>query len=128
MISRRTASAALGILAISVPTLAVEENWHGRPLIDQPGAFWVIPTVIVLAAFFAGGAFARRSALTAGALAAVALDLADIVRRAEVTHQATPAAIWGLWALASVVSVLTSVLGGTLASRRLQPAPTRRRV
>ena len=54
-------------LGVATPTLVIEENWHGRPMIDQPGHAWVLPTLVVAAAFAVGGAVggavgARRAA------------------------------------------------------------------
>ena len=43
-------------LALAAPTLVLEENWHGKPMIDQPGHLWIVPTIVVAAAFALGGA------------------------------------------------------------------------
>jgi hypothetical protein len=47
---------ALLVLAISVPTMIIEEDWHGRLMIDQPTHLWIIAGCAVAAAFFIGGA------------------------------------------------------------------------
>jgi len=41
--------------------LALEETVGGRPMIDQPGYCWVIPTIVVALAFVGRGAMATRN-------------------------------------------------------------------
>jgi hypothetical protein len=108
-------------LAVATPTLVLEENWHGKPMIDQPGHLWILPTIVVAAAFALGGAIgARRNAqlwqalfhgLVVGALAAGALLAADIVRRAMV-HRTLSAGVLRLWVEAALLSMVIASLGG----------------
>ena len=70
---------ALVILVVSVPTMAVEEDWHGRPMIDEPTHLWIIATCLVAAAFLVGGVVAghrRPSAAPEHAMAAASLAVA----------------------------------------------------
>ena len=56
---------ALLVLAVAVPTMIIEEDWHGRPMIDQSTHLWIIAACLVAGAFFIGGAvvaFRRPSA------------------------------------------------------------------
>ena len=43
------------ILVIAVPTMVVEEDWHGRPMIEQGNLLWLVPAAFVVLAFFLGG-------------------------------------------------------------------------
>ena|ERR1700728_725792 len=114
-------------LAVAAPTLAIEESWHGRPMIDQPGDLWVLPTLVVAAAFALGGAIgARRAAqlwkallqgLTSGALAAGMLLVADVVRRA-MHHRAMSEGVLRLWIEAALLSIVIASLGGAISYLR----------
>jgi hypothetical protein len=124
---------ALLVLAVSVPTLAVEEDWHGRPMIDQPNHLWIAAACVVVAAFLAGGAVAgyRRpsaaatSAMAAAGLAVVVLLVGALSRRLLLAHKGVPEAVLGLWYLGAVAAVLLSAagsqLGRWLALRTLGP-------
>jgi peptidoglycan/LPS O-acetylase OafA/YrhL len=113
------------ILAVAIPTLAVEESWHGKPLIDQ-GSGWVVPAAIVTVAFVGGGALAARwsrgrlgAGLASGALAAVLLALADVVRRLFVTHQHLYGDVAILWLIAGGgAAVLSGATGAVAAATR----------
>ena len=113
---------ALVILVVSVPTMAVEEDWHGRPMIDEPTHLWIIATCLVAAAFLVGGVVAghrRPSAApehaTAGASLAVAVLLvAAILRRFWLAHEGVPVGVVGLWCLGVVVALLLSAAGSLL--------------
>lgn len=114
---------ALGIILIAVPALTVEETWHGRPMIDQPGFLWMISAAIVLMAFFAGGLVAahrsrdRNTALRAGVYAAAVLVAADIFRRGVITHQRVAWPIVSLWAAGTGLATAISWLGGHVAQQ-----------
>ncbi len=43
------------ILVIAVPTMVVEEEWGGRPMIEQGNLLWLVPAALVVLAFFLGG-------------------------------------------------------------------------
>jgi hypothetical protein len=100
------------------PTFLFEELWRGRPMIDQGGATWMIPAVIMGIGFFAGGRVAgrnrssRRGAFSQGlvvaALTLILIFLADMIRRLILTEGLTwqVLAIW----LACVFGAL--VVGG----------------
>ncbi len=114
-------------LVVAVPTLAIEEDWHGRPMIDQPGHLWVIPTIVVAAAFALGGALGTRGivelwralweGLVIGASAAGLLLLADVVRRA-LRDQAVSEAVLRLWVEGALLSVVMASLGGAVSYLR----------
>jgi hypothetical protein len=116
---RRAAAVTCAILLVVGPTLTVEEFWHGRPMIDQPGNGWIVAVCIVVVTFFVGGVVARRwspdsatAGLRAGASAAVVLVAADIVRRLAITHQGLPWEVVALWLAGSVISSGLSAAGG----------------
>ena len=122
----RVRAALVGLaltLVVAIPTMAVEEDWHGRPMIDQPNAGWAVPMVIVALAFAAGGALAARlerrvtGAVAQGAvvgLAAVAVLLAaDAVRRAA-GHETLPAGVVHLWIAAAAGSAFLAVAGAVI--------------
>jgi len=108
-------------LVVTVPTLALEEDWHGRPMIDQPGHLWVIPTFVVAAGFALGGAVcARRSAelwlalwrgVILGTIVAGGLLAADVARRFE-RHQSLSGGVLRLWVEAALLSIVIASLGG----------------
>jgi hypothetical protein len=111
-------------LVIAVPTLVLEEDWHGRPMIDQPGHLWVVPTIVAAAAFALGGLIGTRGqielwralwyGLLIGAAAAGVLLLADVARRA-LRDQAVSVPVLRLWVEASLLSVVMSSLGGAVS-------------
>jgi hypothetical protein len=110
-------------LVISVPTLALEEDWHGRPLIDQPHHKWVAAAIVVAAAFWIGAAVAasRRPwwldgalhGMVVGLVASLLLVAADVVRRHHLHKLASPG-VTRLWAVAVVSAAALGALGGAL--------------
>jgi len=124
------AVSAVLVLVISVPTMIVEEDWHGHPMIEQPGHLWIIPASIVAAAFLLGGIVAghRRPARAvvnsawAGGIAVLVLLLGAGARRVWVAHSMS-FAVGRLWcfgvAAALVLSVAGSFLGRLLKTRSL---------
>jgi peptidoglycan/LPS O-acetylase OafA/YrhL len=116
---------ALLILVISVPTMAVEEDWHGRPMIDEPTHLWIIATCLVAAAFLVGGAVAghRRPsaapehATAAASLAIAVLLAAAILRRLWLAHKGVPIGVAGLWCLGVVAGLFLSAAGSLLGRR-----------
>jgi len=111
-------------LGVAGPTLVLEEDWHGRPMIDQPGHAWVLPTLVVATAFAVGGAVAaRRSAqlwrallqgLTLGTAAAGTLLVADVVRRA-MDHRAVSEGVLQFWVETALLSIVIASLGGAIS-------------
>jgi len=115
------------ILGLAAPTLILEENWHGRPMIDQPGHLWVLPTLVVAAAFAVGGAVGARRAeqlwkallqgLILGTVGAGTLLGANAVRRAMV-HQAVSEGVFRLWVEAALLSVVIASLDRAISYLR----------
>jgi len=117
---------ALLILVISVPTMAVEEDWHGRPMIDEPTHLWIIAACLVATVFLVGGMVAghRRPsaalehATVAASLAVGVLFVAAILRRLWLVHEGVPVGVARLWCL-GVVAALSLSAAGSLLGRRL---------
>ena len=118
-------TSALVILVISVPIMAVEEDWHGRPMIDEPTHLWIIATCLVAAAFLVGGVVAghRRPsaapehATAAASLAVTMLLVAAILRRLCLAHEGVPVGVVGLWCLGVVAAIFLSAAGSLLGRR-----------
>jgi peptidoglycan/LPS O-acetylase OafA/YrhL len=114
-------------LAVAAPTLFIEENWHGKPMIDQPGQLWVIPTIVVAISFAAGGAIGARRitelwqalfhGLIVGTAASAVLLVADVVRRATV-HRQLSEGVLRLWVEAALLSIVLASLGGAFSYLR----------
>jgi len=110
------------VLVVAVPALAVEEDWHGRPMIDQPTHLWLIPASLVVAAFLVGGAYAGYRRPSAAALQATAATLlvvtvlvvADVVRRLWLAHEAIPVGVTYRWCLGVVLALLLGAIGSQL--------------
>jgi len=119
---------ALVVLVVTVPTMAVEEDWHGRPMIDQPSHLWLAAAMLVLAAFVAGGVIAgyRRPATaathaTVAAVVAVAvLLLGAFARRHWFVHEDLPGSVVRLWCFGGAIAILVSAAGSQVG-RRLAP-------
>jgi hypothetical protein len=133
---------ALLVLAVSVPTMVVEEDWDSRPMIDETTHLWIVAACLVSVAFLVGGAVAgyrrpsaaavhaTRSAeiaaavllATAAASVAVAVLLVGAVsRRLWITHQSVSFAVARLWLLGVVAALSLSALG-SLVGRWLTTA------
>jgi hypothetical protein len=114
----------LAILVVSIPTMVVEEDWHGRPMIDQPTHLWILATCLVAGAFVIGGALSGRRRPSAAvrhsglaACLAVAVLLAGaLIRRLWIVHESVPGKVVELWCL-GVVGVLVLSLAGSLLGR-----------
>ena len=123
-------------LIVAVPTLILEEDWHGKPMIDQGNHLWLIPATIVGAAFLGGGALIGRrkvrladavvQASVVGAAAIACLLIGAVVRRAGL-GQNFPLAVVRLWVLASIAAVVLAAVGGALAVREPGSALSKRR-
>lgn len=118
------------ILVVTVPVMVVAEDWQGVPLIDHPGAWWLLPAAIAVAAFVAGGAVAARGrsplgrallcGLAAGLSSAVVLLGGDVVRRV-LYNPTLPAGVVAYWAEASAVALVAALggaAGAALVARR----------
>lgn len=129
----------LTILVVGVPVMAVAEDWRGHPMIDDAGAWWLVPAAVAVAAFFTGGAIAVRrpgagagawsgpgravrrirsltTGMAVGLAAATVLVAADGVRRI-LFDPTLPAGVVDYWLEASAVAVVASALGAVVASR-----------
>ena len=120
------ALSVLVVLVVSVPTMAIEEDWHGRPMIDQQTHLWVIAACLVAVSFLVGGAIAalrRPSAparcASANAVVAVAVLLVGgVFRRVWLVHEPVPTVVMKLWCLGAVAALVLS-LGGAVLARQI---------
>jgi hypothetical protein len=110
---------------IAGPTFVIEERWHGSPLIDQHGYWWMLPAGIMALGFFAGGAIVgsgcrRRgaawvqSALVAGVTVWV-IFCGDLVRR-HVYGEMLSHGVEKLWFVAGICAVVAGSLGGIVGN------------
>ncbi len=113
---------ALLVLAVAVPTMIIEEDWHGRPMIDQSTHLWIIAACLVAGAFFIGGAvvaFRRPSAPTryaaaTGVVAVGTLLLGALYRRIWMAHEHISQPVQHLWILGVMVALAMSLAGSVL--------------
>lgn len=113
------------ILVVTVPVMAAAEDWQGVPLIDHPGAWWLLPAAIAVAAFVTGGAVAARGrrpavrallyGLAAGLPAVAVLLVGAAVRRA-LYNPTLPAGVVAYWVEASAVALAAALVGAAGAS------------
>ena len=116
------------VLIVSIPVMIVEEDWHGRPMIDEGTHLWILPVLLVASAFLFGGALAGfrdpSAALAhdvpAASFALLALLLGAVLRRFWVVHEGVPIAVVYLWCLGIIVALMLSLIG-SLLGRRWQP-------
>jgi len=114
------------ILAVSIPVMAVEEDWHGRPMIDEGTYLWIVPAVLVASAFLFGGALAGYRcpsiavprAVATASLALTILLICAVFRRLWVAHEGVPIPVVRLWCLGVVVVFILSSIG-SLCGRQL---------
>ncbi len=114
------------VLVVSIPALVVEEDWHGRPMIEQGTHLWILPAFLVASAFLLGGALAGFRcpstavvhAVAAASFALAILLLGAVLRRLWVAHEATQSAVVHLWCI-GVLGAFTLSLIGSLLGRRL---------
>jgi hypothetical protein len=133
---RSLSDAYLFTLVVSVPVLLWEEMWRGQPMIDQPGALWLLPTAITVAAFFIGGSIAgrhrrRRTGALVQAIAlavpvSLLLIIADVGRRLDL-HRGFTLPVAGLWLYALLGTVVISSLGALNGRRRYLKKRARRK-
>ncbi|MGA2528729.1 MAG: hypothetical protein ABSG36_06140 [Acidimicrobiales bacterium] len=115
---------SLVMLMIAVPTMALEEDWHGHPMLESTH-LWIVPGCLVAAAFIFGGALAghrRPSAATkhatlAASLAVLALLGAALARRLWIAHEGVPGGVVRLWCLAVGTALVLSATGSVLGRR-----------
>jgi hypothetical protein len=123
------------ILVIAVPTMVVEEDWHGRPMIEQGNLLWLVPAAFVVLAFFLGGRLMGKrtelstSAPAAGAMggiiAATTLLFGGYVRRHWILHEVYWADVIRLWIGASIAAIAIAAVGawhGRRSVTRSKPA------
>jgi drug/metabolite transporter (DMT)-like permease len=102
--------------------MIIEEDWHGRPMIDQSTHLRIMAGCIVAALFFCGGAivaFRRRSATTrhaaaTGVIAVAVLLIGGLFRRLLLVHENVSLPVQHLWLLGVVAAVTTSIAGSLL--------------
>ena len=97
-----------------------EEMWRGKPMIDQSGDLWVVPTLIVGFTYFVGGSIAGRhrrrpsGAVVQGVALAVptsiVLIIADLGRRIVLTKGLSLTVV-GLWFAAIATTIVIASLG-----------------
>jgi hypothetical protein len=113
------------VLVVSIPAMIVEEDWHGRPMIDQGTHLWILPALLVASAFLFGGALAGfrcpstgvAHAVAAGTLAVAVLLLGAMYRRVWFVHESVPYAVVRLWCLGVVGAFMLSVIGSLFGRR-----------
>jgi drug/metabolite transporter (DMT)-like permease len=114
-------------LVVVAPTFLFEELWRGRPMIDQGGAWWMLPALIMAAGFFAGGRVAGRNrssrvgAFNQGILVAtltlVLIFLADLIRRMIVGNEVLKWQVLAIWVACSFGALLVGGVGGVNGRR-----------
>jgi hypothetical protein len=129
---RPLSNALLFTFVIAGPTSLWESLWRGRPMIDQPGNLWIVPTVIVVLTFLVGGDIAGRlrqrpmgavvQALALAVPVAMALILADLARRLIINIPlfATVIELWIDALVSAVVLATVGALTGRWLHRRRQ--------
>jgi hypothetical protein len=106
--------------------MAIEEDWHGRPMIDQATRLWLVAAALVAVAFFVGGALAGylcpsaavKVGAAVGTIATGTLVAGAVYRRLWVVHVGVPSAVLYLWILGSVAALIL-VIAGALIGRQL---------
>jgi hypothetical protein len=109
-------------LAVSVPTMAIEESWHGRPMIDQPSSLWLVAAGLVALAFLVGGAVAGYrlpsapvvNGAVAATIAVAVLVVGALIRRFWFVHEGVPLAVAVLWCFGAAAALLLSAAGSEL--------------
>jgi hypothetical protein len=102
--------------------MIIEEDWHGRPMIDQYTHLWLVAACIVAVAFFAGGAivaFRRpaaptRYAAATGVVSVLVLLMGGLYRRLWLVHEHVSVPVQHLWCLGVVAAVAMSLAGSVL--------------
>jgi hypothetical protein len=122
-----TGLGALVSLAIVGPTFWWEETWHGAPLIDRGGLWWLLPSVVMASGFFLGGTLAGyprrrvRKALWQGVVASTAtivvIFAADLYRRHS-HGESLPVLVGVYWIAALGVAGGVSGLGALYGRAR----------
>jgi hypothetical protein len=116
---------ALLVVAVSVPTMWLEEDWHGRPMIDQPNDLWVVAGCLVAGAFLAAGVIIGRrrpsgAVLHAAAAAAIAVGVllgCALYRRFAIVHDGLPLAVARLWIYGVAASLSLGIAGAAVGRR-----------
>lgn len=113
------------VLAVSIPAMVLEEDWHGRPMIEQATHLWILPAFLVASAFLFGGARAGfrcpstavAHAFAAASFALVILLLGAEFRRLWIVHEGVPIAVVRLWCLGVIGALMLSLIGSLLGRR-----------
>jgi len=111
---------AVTTLVVAIPAMVIAEDWHGRPMIDEGGAWWVLPAGVALLGFFAGGVVAARgrrstaralaAGLVVGLVVTVVLVAADGLRRVMMNPTLSAGVVY-LWLEAAAAATGVTLLG-----------------
>ena len=113
------------VLIVSIPVMVVEEDWHGRRMIDEGTHLWILPAFLVASAFLLGGALAGfrgpstavAHAVPAASFALAILLLGAVLRRFWIVHEGVPIAVVHLWCLGIIGAFMLSLIGSLLGRR-----------
>jgi hypothetical protein len=105
--------------------MVVEENWHGRPLIDGGTHLWILPAFLVASSFLVGGvrvgfrhpSTAVTHAVAVASFALAILLLGAVFRRLWVVHEGVPIDVVCLWCLGTIGAFMMCVIGSLLGCR-----------
>jgi hypothetical protein len=121
-------------LVVVGPSFLFEELWRGRPMIDQPGALWLIPALLMGVGFYAGGRVAGRNrrartgafnqGLLVSGLILVLIFIADMIRRLVLSQSLTKEILF-IWLACSAGALLAGGFGGLHGRRGARLAQKR---
>ena len=114
-------------LLVVAPSFLFEELWRGQPMIDQGGAWWLLPAIIMAVGFFVGGRVAGRNrstrtgafrqGLLVAALTLVMIFLADLIRRGIVGKEIVKAEVIAIWLACAFGALVVGGVGGVSGRR-----------
>src|SRR5581483_912916 len=109
------------------PSFLFEELWRGQPMIDQGGAWWLVPALIMTAGFFVGGRVAGRirstrvGAFNQGLLVASMtmglIFVADLIRRTIVGKEVLKLDVFLIWIACLFGALVVGGFGGVNGRR-----------
>jgi hypothetical protein len=109
---------------VAAPPLAIEESWHGHPMIDTGTPIWIPFAVWAAAAFVLGAALVAdtrpRASIERGLLLGIVMTVVlvgcDLFRRFTVVGEGISFGVVRLLLIASFASIALSGLSGYLGS------------